>query len=440
MSLLMDALRKAEAQKQKLAEEDRPDQTAHPSGLALEPLQPEKSPEPPAATSAPAASAPAKDILPDLPKHLEELDEQFISPGAAAAPKAGRRPAPPPSPAAAARDAQAETAREHARKLFEVKQPGPQTNRSFAIGIGLATLAAVAAIGGYFWWQLQPKGGLVAAGIPSAPRVPPASPGASSPPTAAVPPAPTIAQPAGNVPVAKMPPPTVASPVEETETKPQRTDTKPPQPAVPAALPPSPIRVSKAVQKTDPLLEQAHAAFSRGEIDLAHSSWRKALAADPRNPDALHGLAAIAAQRDQPEEAAALYLRALEADPKDALALAGLLALKMPADALQTESRLKTLLAEQPESAYLNFALGNLYARTMRWAEAQQAFFKAHVADPVNPDYLFNLAVSLDQLRQPRLAAQYYNQALAAAAQQPAGFDTAQVATRLKALQAGQPH
>lgn len=452
MSLLMDALRKAEAQKQKLAEEGRPEQAESPSGLALEPLEPPQSPGQPAVTkpAMPEASAQNKDSLPELPQHLEELDAQFTAPGAGPTLKAAR---PSPPPPAAPMVEQAEIAREHARKLFEAKQPGRQANRSFAIGIGLATFVAVVGIGGYFWWQLQPKGGLVAGGVAALPSPPqpsaaPISPVITAQPAPSGPQSPSAtAQTPGESPsavsthTAKAPVAAVVQPAETTAAKPQRTEANPPQYAASeSASPSSPIRVSKALRKTEPLLEQAYAAFNRGELDLAQAAWQKALAADPRNADALHGLAAISAQRDKTEEAAALYLRALEADPKDALALAGLLALKMPADTLQTESRLKTLLAEQPDSPYLNFALGNLHARSMRWAEAQQDFFKAHVAEPANPDYLFNLAVSLDQLRQPRLAVQYYNQALAAAAQQPAGFDATQVATRLKALQAGQPH
>ena len=74
-------------------------------------------------------------------------------------------------------------------------------------------------------------------------------------------------------------------------------------------------------------------------------------------------------------------------------------------DPMANESRLKTLLASQPESGSLNFALGNLYSRQGRWSEAQQVYFNAVAADADNPDYLFNLAVSLDHLRQPRLAA-----------------------------------
>ena len=204
--------------------------------------------------------------------------------------------------------------------------------------------------------------------------------------------------------------------------------------------PESPVRVSKATLKTDPTLMQAYQAFNKGEYELARSAWNKVLQTDPLNADALHGLAAVAGKQQKPEEAAEYYRRALDSNPKDALALAAFASMRGGTDAVQTESRLKTLLAEQPDSPHLNFALGNLYSGSSRWAEAQQAFFRAHVADAGNPDYMFNLAVSLDQLRQYRQAAEYYNRALAAAEHQPAGFDTTQVASRLKILQSGLLH
>jgi Flp pilus assembly protein TadD len=197
----------------------------------------------------------------------------------------------------------------------------------------------------------------------------------------------------------------------------------------------TPILISVTPLKSSPALEQAYQAFNAGNPDLARTTWEKILRTEPYNSDALHGLAAVALQRGHSGEAAEFYAKALEANPKDALAISGLLSLRMPADSPQAESRLKTLLAEQPESPYLHFALGNLLARNARWAEAQQSYFTAHTLAPLDPDYLFNLAVSLDQLHQTRLAAQYYLQALAAAAVQPAGFDAAQLAARLQALQ-----
>jgi uncharacterized protein HemY len=93
------------------------------------------------------------------------------------------------------------------------------------------------------------------------------------------------------------------------------------------------------------------------------------------------------------------------------------------------------LSAAQPEAHASQFALGNLYAGQGRWHEAQQAYFRAYSGEPDNPDYQFNLAVSLDQLRQPRLAAQYYQGALKAAETRHAAFDRTQAATRLRELQ-----
>ena len=69
-------------------------------------------------------------------------------------------------------------------------------------------------------------------------------------------------------------------------------------------------------------------------------------------------------------------------------------------DPLAAESRLKTMLAAQPEASFLHFTLGNQYAAQGRWAEAQQAYFKAFASDPEHPDFAFNLAVSLDQMHQ----------------------------------------
>ena len=98
------------------------------------------------------------------------------------------------------------------------------------------------------------------------------------------------------------------------------------------------------------------------------------------------------------------------------------------------ESRLKLLLDQSPNAAHLHFALGNLYAKQGRWAEAQGAYFKAYTSDSKNPDYSFNLAVSLDQIGQGRAALGYYRRALSAADRGVKGFDTAQVLTRIQAL------
>jgi tetratricopeptide (TPR) repeat protein len=182
-------------------------------------------------------------------------------------------------------------------------------------------------------------------------------------------------------------------------------------------------------------LNRAYDALLADNLTDARRDYEQALRSDPKNTDALLGLATIAARQGQADKAADLYLRVLEADPKDLNAKAGLINLKGQSDPALSESRLKTLLASQPDSAALNFALGNLHARQTRWSDAQQAYFRAYTAEPDNADYLFNLAVSLDHLHQKNLAIQYYQMALNAAGTRSAAFDRIQVKSRLLELQ-----
>jgi Tfp pilus assembly protein PilF len=192
--------------------------------------------------------------------------------------------------------------------------------------------------------------------------------------------------------------------------------------------------MSSSRPKQNPTLNRAYEALQADKLTDAKRDYEQVLRSDIKNTDALLGLAIIAARQGQVDNATELYLRVLEADPKDVNAKAGLINLKGQSDPALSESRLKTLLASQPESSALHFALGNLYASQIRWSDAQQAYFRAHTAEPENADYLFNLAVSLDHLRQNKLAAQYYSSALTAAETRSAAFDRNQVKIRLLEL------
>lgn len=194
------------------------------------------------------------------------------------------------------------------------------------------------------------------------------------------------------------------------------------------------LRITHSRLRLNPELLRAFEAFEAGDIATAQAKYAQVLQAEPNNADALHGAAAVALRRNDRSRAADLYRRAVSADPRDAVAHAGLAGLFAESDPLEAENRLKTLIAAQPDEPSLHFALGNVYATAGRWHDAQRAFFSAHSADPEQSDYLFNLAVSLDQLRQGKLARQYYEKALALAARRPAGFDPAEATTRLKSL------
>jgi tetratricopeptide (TPR) repeat protein len=103
-------------------------------------------------------------------------------------------------------------------------------------------------------------------------------------------------------------------------------------------------------------------------------------------------------------------------------------------DPLVAESRVKTLLAADPEAHVLNFTLGNPLAQQGRWAEAQQQYSKAFAAEPDNPDFAYNVAVSLDHLRQLKPALEYYRRALELAASRGASFDSAAARERIAQL------
>ena len=172
--------------------------------------------------------------------------------------------------------------------------------------------------------------------------------------------------------------------------------------------------------RLNPLLTQAYAHLQTGDLAEARGAYSTVSQAEPLNIDALLGLAYIAAQENRTEDATKLYVRILQLNPRHAAAQAALIGLVGRADAAASEARLKQLIAREPTS-FLHFVLGNLYADQQMWSQAQQAFFQAHHLEPDNADYAYNLAVSLDHLRQPKLALNFYRRAEQLASSQARG-------------------
>jgi tetratricopeptide (TPR) repeat protein len=293
---------------------------------------------------------------------------------------------------------------------------------------------------GYFWWQLQPKSNFPSSGVPvrpATPVAPTASVATNTAPSLAGAPVSPSGQPiqapaVGQTVPSNTPLPSLAAngPVATTG-KNKRADAAAENETDDGVRL---VRVTKSPLQINPALTKGFDSFNRGNFATAKVEYESVLKAEPQNLEALHGLAAIAVREGRWEVADHFYERILVADPKDAAAMSAMINLHGQNNPVAAESRLKGIVSEQPESAAAQFALGNLYAGQQRWADAQQAYFKAYSADAENPDTLYNLAVSLEHMNQTKLAHQYYSLALEAAKRRPAGFDLAVAGARAAAL------
>ena len=407
MSLLIDALRRAEEAKRAAAKSG--ETTSADESMTLAPLE--------------APPSPRRD---ELQHELDALNER---PG-----KQGNAPRKDP----------AATAQGQARNLFEVKEA--DTGRGFLLIVGSATLLALLAIGGYFWWQLQPSGGLDTLS-------PPRSTNAEPYVAQAVPP---------RIIPLDTPPQAPISVVErDTPSPPEPTSTEAPRrqssrlhgatrgsfgvantPAPQAIQPSEAIRVripitrSAGTPAVPTSLQQAWHAYESGDLEKSYGLYRAALAEDARSIDALNGLGAIALRIGDVDRATARFRQVLNLDPENPVALAGLSNANPATVGAGEESRLRNLIAAQPKAAALHFALGNLFAAERRWNEAQQEYFEAYSLQPENPDYRFNLAISLDRLGQYALARGFYLEASDISRGSPAAFDPAAAQARAEALAA----
>ena len=441
MSLLLEALKKAELAKQ-VAKAEAP------------------APEP---KSEPAPGVITREKLPDISQPLEILTDDLPSSETKAAETAAARPElsleeqhrfePAAQPMPAMNEFARTSERAQAQQLFQVKEMDYNPRRPFYLTLGALAVVGVCYVG-YVWWQMRPKYAVPPAELQARPVAAPAPPAVASAPVATPsqpdaappPPAPQAAVPAPArtavptiPPIQPVRPPrpksqatsgTLASSAVRPESASESTVSASPRAGEVLA----PIAINAPTLGVDPLVEQGYQAFQRNDLVAARDAYQRALAREPTNRDALLGLAAIDVRSGQLNSAEARYLKLLEMDPRDSHAAASLISLRGQLDPVASESRLKNLIATQPESALLHFSLGNQYAQQARWSEAQAAYFKAHSVDPENADYVFNLAVSLDQLHQGKLALEFYQRALALTDRRAASFDPARARLRVQEL------
>ena len=424
MSLLLDALKRAEQEKLAKAGER----------AANDP--------PPAIAPAPSATRrePANNSL-----ELQPL------PGSA-----------PAHAGAAAKPSGAATA----QAVFQAKAaaaPPSASRKATLLWVGGAVILLIAlGIAGYIWYSvsaLQPRITTLrprpaptpppASGVTSGPRLETLVPGANAPNTSS--PSPAVESTA--TPATRTQP--AASTTSTVTTAPSTSGSAPPAAngAAPRSEDPArgkaelasrlvrepqgapQLRLTPAEPPRVPVAILAgYDALRAGDLPAARRGYTTAIAAEPASVDAHLGLATVEARVGNVSAAASHYRRVLDLDPRNATALAGLASMADLSQPESVEEQLRADLARYPQSAALHFALGNLYASRGRWEEAQSAFFESLRLQPSSADTLYNLAVAMDHMKQARLASEYYARALDAAKMQAAQFDPASVARRISEL------
>ncbi|VAW78149.1 hypothetical protein MNBD_GAMMA15-1181, partial [hydrothermal vent metagenome] len=202
-------------------------------------------------------------------------------------------------------------------------------------------------------------------------------------------------------------------PAAMTLVKPQ---TRPEQarPAIQENLPPAtPIRISKKRKtfRVKPKLSEAWNDYQQQNYTAAERKYKQVLHQFPDNRDAMLGLAAIAMYQNRDSVARYYYERVLKKHPGNNIAQVALLSLTGSGDILKDGSQLKHWLQSDPNNPQLHFSLGNAFADSGNWKEAQRAYFEAFRLAPKRADYAFNLAVALDQMALQQQALTYYRKA-----------------------------
>ena len=398
----MDALRRAETQErdpEEPADSEVEQAVAETDALELEPLQP----------------APAPEAISEPPQNKADSGE---SPAAQPQPAA---PSPQPEP-----EPQAEPA---AKRFFATPAASPLKKQlAYFVTAGVTILLVV---GGYYLWrsnQVIDPTSAYSETLIDAPVLPDISE-TVAPLMAAHD---NSAVQAEEGPVAVQP-----GVIETTRATPATNET----PVVTGSGSPSHIEIRKnqKIRSVHPLLQKAYGAYQQQDYAEAEQLYRQAAKRYPGNRDALLGLAGVAMHQGNLRVARYYYETVLESFPGDKVARVALQSLSGTDDTLQESSQIKHWLRTDGGNAQLHFALGNRYAQLGQWQEAQSAYFDAFRINPGQPDYAFNLAVSLDQLGLYQQALEYYRKARELQKHSAGLFSPSQLDSRIRRLEAVAP-
>lgn len=163
----------------------------------------------------------------------------------------------------------------------------------------------------------------------------------------------------------------------------------------------------------DSLFPQAVQRHQGGDLAGAEQIYRRILAIDPSQPDALHLLGLVLSTRGEREEAIKLIRKAINVRPNFAPYFINLgEILRLVGKAQEAESMLRRGLSLDPNFAEGHFNLANTLRDLGRRAEAEQVFRSLIAAQPRHGRAQFNLANLLREEGRLVSAIEHYRRAL----------------------------
>ena len=182
-------------------------------------------------------------------------------------------------------------------------------------------------------------------------------------------------------------------------------------------------------------INAAFASYQQGDFINSKSHYLTALSIEPTSSDAQFGLANIAMAEQNFSKAIEYYQMRINLQPNDSLALSGMiLAANQFENVNKLKEQLNQILIQNPKASHLYFIQGTLFSRQQNWVDAQNSFFTAWQYSPDKAVYAFNLAVSLEQLDQPKAALTFYKKAFELNDQSKRFIDSNVLSNRIEQL------
>lgn len=161
------------------------------------------------------------------------------------------------------------------------------------------------------------------------------------------------------------------------------------------------------------LLAEALALHSARRFGEAHDTYQRALSVDPREMDAVHGLALIAVDVGRPAEAIPLLARCIALKPDTFLYRMSLgIALLAKGDAEDAAAHLLEVANQAPHLAEPRLHLARALGVLGRWAQAVDVMRDTAVRFPDRPEVWVAKGNAQRGAKRPKMAEQSYRRAL----------------------------